>query len=273
MHGTIAKNTTNNARGGTTKLYVSVLVDVQDDCRCVVGRPGVQRTLNRFMRCVFRRVSSHRTAQRIVIERAMHAVGADQPLLARFQAIFRQRRRELGTEADAVRQHMAIRVIHRRAIRRTHHRVHPGVVFRLLQQRAVAQHIGAAVADVTDHDSIAFHQRGNDGRPHAGVRGIALAGVVHPAIGETKCRLETVQRHRMAGIERERPCDIAAVVGRANEIDNRVDRQSRGDLSGIVPAHAVCNDEESQAEVDEVRILVHHPRAGVGRSGGTQTHC
>ena len=113
-------------------------------------------------------------------------------------------------------------------------------------ERAVAQHVDAAVADVRDARAVGAGQERRGGRRHA-------AQVVRvgnrrrdPAVGEAERRLQAVGFEAERGLERKRPG--AVLVGAGGLLDerlDRLDRDARRDLAGDVAAHPVGDDEEA----------------------------
>ena len=97
---------------------------------------------------------------------------------------------------------------------------------------------------------------GDDGRTHSRLSGDARALVMDRAVGNSQCDRQAVCRDRLRGIEGKRPSHLADVVRCADELDDRVDRQLRGDLTRIVSTHAVGHDEQPKLEIDKMRVLV-----------------
>ena len=65
-----------------------------------------------------------------------------------------------------------------------------GVVGREELQLAVPEEVGAAVADVCDAHLLVLDERGREGRPHAGSRGVGLRQPVDARIGRLGDRAE-----------------------------------------------------------------------------------
>src|SRR6202041_3489781 len=115
------------------------------------------------------------------------------------------------------------------------------------QQLAVAQAVGAAVADVRDRHLLLTYVDRRQRRAHAGVLGAALGELV-----DVRIRRQRIRRETLLGA---RGVFEAAVEG--------LDRDPRGDLAGLRAAHAVRDDEQRRAR--QQRVLVRAAlQAGVG---------
>ena len=119
--------------------------------------------------------------------------------------------------------------------------------------------IQAAVADMRDRHLGAGDEGADDGGAHTRVVVVALRLAEHPAIGEEDGRTQPVAGKRQHRIDPARPGDISGVLRPANEILNRIHRESRRHFAGGVPAHAIGDDEQPQLVVRETGIFVHVP--------------
>jgi hypothetical protein len=68
-----------------------------------------------------------------------------------------------------------------------------------LFQRASAQQIGAAIADMSEAEALPFQPRGNDSSAHAALFEVALAGVIDAAVREMDGASEAIGARRKFG--------------------------------------------------------------------------
>jgi hypothetical protein len=132
------------------------------------------------------------------------------------------------------------------------HAVDEGVVVGDLTERAVAQQVGAGVADVGEVDRLAVDEGGREGGAQAGD-----GAVEHRSLEDRAVRLlDQLREGALTALE---------------QVLHRLDRQARRDLAPAMPAHAVGHDEERIHH--EVRVLVALADvADVGRDGDDRPH-
>ena len=180
----------------------------------------------------------------------MEAVSAEQQRVA-----LHQRRGErpgvdlyLGPDADAAGHDVASRVgagLFRRELALADQLGDQRMVTGQLLDRAVADQIGAAVADVRQESlGVADDQR-RAGGAHADALGVAVTVLVHDAVGGTQRADQIVQR---------RP---VALTIRAQQ---RLDREPARDLAGTRAAHAV-GDHQQRAALAELGRALGQPAA------------
>ncbi len=105
------------------------------------------------------------------------------------------------------------------------------------------------------------HQRGDDGGAHAGMLDAFLARLEHPPVGETESRAHAVGVVREERVHAERPGELLVVVRPADEGVDALERHLGRDLAGVVPSHAVGDQEEAEPRVVAEPVFVHfaHP--------------
>ena len=109
-----------------------------------------------------------------------------------------------------------------------------------------------------------FGHRGDDRRPHPGVVGVRLRFTEDAAVGNLHRRHQPVRRERQLRIDAERPGEIVAVGAHLHERMQRVDGEMRRHFAGVVAAHPVGDDQQTELRIPEQRILVGlaRPRPG-----------
>ena len=179
-------------------------------------------------------------------ERDLHRVGghrAAQPVAAEQQHVAGQELlRELvdarpGLSAQGAAEDAAVGVDGRlfegqAAV--AHHLAHERVVVAHLAQLAVAEQVGAAVADVREPRRVAVeHERGERGA-HARLVDVVVGTLEHRRVG------------RLCGVEQR---------GALGDLrGQRLGGQAAGHLAGVGAAHAVADG--VQRRLDDVRVLV-----------------
>ena len=168
----------------------------------------------------------------------------------------------MGVDADGARNRIFPRDIGK--LLRIHH-AHPhklagqGVVLRHLTHGAGAQHVDAAVPDVSHERVRAENQEHRDGRAHAALRGVGKAFGVHAIGGGVHRVLE--QRENMLNATlvvrgaREGAFEEHGAVPREDFVDG-AHRDCARDFSSGVATHAVGHDEQPKRVVDEKIVFV-----------------
>ena len=132
-------------------------------------------------------------------------------------------------------------------------RLDEGVVLGDLGEDAVAQQVGARVADVRQRQPVAGAQQRGDRRPHAGELGLLLDPVEELVVGGADRAPRCVER--VVGAVR------LAVQGASSPIASEEATSPAG-----VPAHAVGDDEQVRPGVPGVLVvLADEPDVGAGR--------
>ena len=147
----------------------------------------------------------------------------------------------------------------RRELAAAAHLLDERVVLREALEVAVAQPVGARVADVRHRDVVVADVGGGQRRAHAGT---VLAGLRH--LVDASVGLQHPLGEQLLGARRADVADPAL---------ERLDGQLRGDLAGLGAAHPVGDDEHRRPR--EEGVLVRPARAagvGVGEvvSGGAE---
>ena len=107
---------------------------------------------------------------------------------------------------------------------------------------AVAQQVGATVADVRDRDLVLADVGGRQRRPHARPLCVAARQLVDPLVGFADELGEPL---------------LGRYVARRQPPREELDRRARGDLARLRAAHPVGDDEQRHA--DEEVVLVGAP--------------
>src|SRR6266542_3430899 len=134
--------------------------------------------------------------------------------------------------------------------------IEPRVVPRELQDRATPQEVDPAVAHArVGHLRFAGggehgHDRGSHARVVFAGGGLAEYG----AVGELDGGPQAIAVVRDARLEPVRPRDLGIVPRPFDEGRDHVGGDLRGDLAGLVPSHAVTDDEQAVAGADRVFI-------------------
>ena len=123
-----------------------------------------------------------------------------------------------------------------------------GVVLGQPLQLAVAEDVGAAVADVAERDLVVPEQRRGQGGPHPGAGGVLLGELVDLAVRLLGDLLELA---------------LGGASGRSISALEGAGRDPRGDLAGLRAAHPVGDGEQRRAGEVGVLVRVALP-AGVG---------
>ena len=126
------------------------------------------------------------------------------------------------------------------------------VVLGQLLQLAVADPVGARVADVTDGDAPVRQDRGGDGRAHAGGLGVGPRALVDPPVRLLDDGLDPLGGLQAVGVV------VLAEGGR---------REARRDLARLRAAHPVGHGEERGVENEAVLVAATHaPRVRPSRA-------
>ena len=100
-----------------------------------------------------------------------------------------------------------------------------------------------------------------------------LGGSEDAPVGQIDGRLQPVGLIGQGRVDAARPREIRVFMGPADEAGHGVERQTRGHLSGVVPAHAVGHGVEPKRRLGEEAVFVglaHRSAVGARRSG---SHC
>ena len=155
---------------------------------------------------------------------------------------------DLAADADGARENMAHRVANR--LLRLHqpavdHFLDLAVIAAELDEVAVAQQIGAAVADPLDQVALAADKQGDDGGPHL------------PAALAALCGDRLVRRPHRLGDALARRVEVVGQVDHAELADH----PSRRPLAALVAAHPVGDRPEALALARAEAVLIVDPHA------------
>ncbi len=200
------------------------------------------------------RVAEHREDP-VVAHHAGQAVGAQQQAITVLEVDDALVHEHVGLGAERAGEHAALRVARgllggqlTAHLHLSDHRV----VLGERAQVAVAQQVRARVADVGQAQPVAVGHRRGQRRPHPRDVGVAQRSLEHRAVRVDELlgeRAALVLEQRFQGFERE----------------------VRGDLAALVPAHPVGDGHER--DLDEVGVLVPGTHlADVGRRGDGRLH-
>ena len=152
--------------------------DVGDDAGDVVGAAAAQRELDQLLHGLLRAlVAGEGLLQRLVGDHAGQSVGADQVAVAGADLADGEVGLDMVAAAQRAHQQGALRVgggflLGDPAL--VDEALHPGVVLGDLGQHAVAQQVGAGVADVDEAEALAGPQQGGERGAHALQLGVLL---------------------------------------------------------------------------------------------------
>ena len=132
----------------------------------------------------------------------------------------------------------------------------PRIVGRQLPQVGAAQRIHPAVADARKRHVRRLRDRGDHRRAHAGVIGVRLRFTEDAAVGDLQRGDQSIRGEGPLRVDAERPREIVAVGAHLQERVQRVDREMRCHFAGVVAAHAVGDDQQTEIAIPQHRILV-----------------
>ncbi len=230
--------------------------DVGDDAGDVVGAAAAQGELDQLLdRLVRALVAGEGLLHRLVADDAGEPVGADQIAVAGPHLADRQVRLDVVAAAQRAHQQGALRVggglfLGDPAL--VDQTLHPGVVLGDLGEDAVAQQVGAGVADVHEAEPLPGPQQGGQRGAHALELRVLLDHGAQLVVGPLHGAAE--------GGEDVGARDVVV------ERDQSGDHLGGGDLAGGLAAHAVGDGEQSGAGV--TGVLVALPDHALVRSGG-----
>ncbi|CAM5628091.1 hypothetical protein SGLAM104S_01541 [Streptomyces glaucescens] len=230
--------------------------DVRDDHRDVVGAAAAQRELDQLLHGLLRAlVAGEGVLHRLVGDDPGQPVGADQVAVTGPDLADRQVGFHVVAAAEGAHQQGALRVggglfLGDPAL--VDQPLHPGVVLGDLGEDAVAQQVGARVADVHQAEPLAGPQQGGERGAHALQGRVLLDHLPQLVVGPLHGHAERGE-HVGAG-------DVVV------EGDDGGDRLGGGDLAGGGAAHAVGDGEQPGARV--TRVLVALADHALVRTGG-----
>ncbi|MDQ0812331.1 hypothetical protein QFZ63_004045 [Streptomyces sp. B3I7] len=230
--------------------------DVGDDHGDVVGAAAAQRELDQLLHGLLGAlVAGEGVLHRLVRDDTGQPVGADQIAVAGPHLTDGQVRLDVLAAAQRTHQQRPLRVCGRLLLgdaALVDQALHPGVVLRDLGQHAVAQQVGAGVADVHHAEPLPGPQQRGQRGAHALELGVLLDHGAQLVVGALHI-----------GAQRGEDVRAGDVVVQG---DDGGDHLGGGDLAGGLAAHAVRDGEQAGTGVSGVLVAL--PDHALVRSGG-----
>ena len=177
----------------------------------------------------------------------MKAVAAQQDDVADLEVALGQMDVDLLARAEHVGQHVPHRVVSK--IGRLDARIvredgrGPGIVLGQLLDRATAQQVEAAVADVADRHPRSVGEEAHDGGAHAAVIVVALSGAEDAAVRQMDRRAQPVAVVREIAVKAVGPGEVGIRRRSPDEAADGFDGKPRCDFTGLVTTHPIRNGE------------------------------
>ena len=132
----------------------------------------------------------------------------------------------------------------------------PGIVDRYLLETPGTEPVRAAIPGADETNALVVHERRDDRGAHAGVVLAIVRLFPHALVCKHDRGSQAVRVQRKFGVNAVRPSDLVFFLGPLHEVPHRLDRKAGGDLTSVVPTHAIGNHEQANRAVDEETILV-----------------
>jgi hypothetical protein len=223
--------------------------DVGDQAGDVVGRPGVEGTTDQLDRGEVGGALGEDRAQVVVVEGGGGTVGADEEAVAGLQGDDEQVGLGLVDAVDGLEDEVAVGVDPRLGLgdaALVDQALDEGVVAREPADLALAQEVGAAVADVADADLPAVEVQHGGGGAGAVERRLLVDDLADPVVGAVQCTAHPAEQ--LVGLHRP--------GGLLVELAQLLQRDAGGDVSAHRAADAVADGEQPGAGVPGVLVVL-----------------